>query len=336
MRACFHLLCVPCAVACSLMQPDGVGIERIDQTYSEGSIGPDRVRLELVDYGKGGVAKRTRQAIFDFGTGSLEPHSDSMEWMPAVLPFASYDAGGTFAGGVANVSWPSGGVRVLCALPNATSAMWFFSATLDRMLFVYSTGGGYGEHRLAACSADGMCVHGPAPSTLGVLDPSSSSIEVWDDQGLVGLPLLCCVCISHAYYTFPLQLSATEAPTLTPVGPLNTIGPSWIDAVTGEVWGAGGGYTGHADSLTVTRYNYRTHTTASMELTSEELDRFFDDGESGALSARVIVLIVAVAVVALAGALLALFKCQGKQCSQPAPQTPPPKGETSATLEPLP
>ena len=231
MRTLLGATIVTLIAACSLIEPKGIGISAIDQTYSLGSIGSNRVRLRLSDYSDG-TEQRSAQVILDFASKTLERHDDFMEWQPTLTGYVTDSAFGQIVvGSGVNVSWP-GRQFVLFALPDVMFAFWWHSAALDRIFIVYQNASTI-DYMVAACTSDGACVQGTAPVQPGLLD-SGHLVEVWDEERLVALPLMCCVCITAEYYTF--ELADDGRPVLISVPPLATLGPVWYDTASNEVW----------------------------------------------------------------------------------------------------
>ena len=285
---------------CSLQNEKGVSIAAIDQTSSFGSIGANRVRLRLIDW-QDSKPRRSAQAILDFATGTLEPHDNTMEWQPTVIAYEETANGAVVPGVGVNASWTgSDGVarRAVLPLPNVTEAWWWYSAAFDRVIVVHRDSA---EFHLAACTAAGACTHARDWSGHGgnVFDPTRAA-TAWDAEALVGLPLMCCVCITASYYTF--GLAADGSPQLTAVSALDTLGPSWYDPAADEVWTAPLQYTGYQPTLEVTRTNYATGTSETRALPAARVEALFP---SAGLAGWAIALIV-LGVLLVVGALAAL------------------------------
>lgn len=270
------------ASACSLSRGKGYGISNIDQTSSEGTSKHALVRLLFDKFDDDGNTIAQEQAIFDTSTGSLEPHDNTMEWMPTMWGYDDHSAPGAFNLTTQSVTVTIWGSSATFVLPNASAAIWWYSVSLQRILFVY---GGLSTFdlstfdRVASCTLDGTCVHSMAPPGIGYLDTSRPQAMVWDEEGLVGLPLMCCVCISWEYHTF--NLTADGALELMPVPPLNMMGVAWYDTAADEVWASRSAYTGYGDTLTVERYSYAHHQLETFEVPTVRVEQLFGGQAQG-------------------------------------------------------
>jgi len=297
LRRASALVFVAQASACSLLPGKGYSIGNIDQTSSDGSIGPNRVRLLFVKFDGDGNAVAQEQAIFDASNGSLEPHDSTMEWMPTLWGYDDRSAPGAFDLSTHAVTVTILGGTATFVLPNASAAIWWYSSSLQRVLFVYGSSLSTFDH-VASCTVNGTCVHSIAPPGIGYLDASRPQAMVWDEEGLVGFPLQCCVCLSWEYYTF--HLNAEGAPVLAPVPPLNQLRVDWYDTGADEVWASGSAYTGYGDALTVERYSYARHQLEIFEIPTASVEQLFgkDELEGWVMAVIVIASVLSVGLVA--------------------------------------
>merc|ERR1711861_77131 len=107
--------------ACSLAPPKGYGIANIDQTSSEGSLGPNHVRLLFDKFDDDGNTVAQEQAIFDASSGRLVPHDNTMDWMPTLWGYVT-TAPGAFNPTTQSVTVTISGSSATFVLPNASAA----------------------------------------------------------------------------------------------------------------------------------------------------------------------------------------------------------------------
>lgn len=312
------LILITYARGCSLRPPKGWTVGDIGLDSDNGRLPAGSVRLGLLNWNGDGTFRREAQVIVDFATGAVAPHDDTLEFMSQMDDFSTDTALGALeAGGRANVSWGAGGIRGggYGATGNGTfslrsdaagPSMWWYSESLATLFAVYEKNDANRSLALAACSiTTGACTYGPAPANSGYayawVSPTSSysGVRAWDDERLVGLPLVCCVCISFEYYTY--ELLADGTPALREVPALNALGAIVYDPSSNEVWEASGSTSDeYEDALTLQRYNYATHQAASVALPGTRVRAAVGDSGGGGLATGVVVLIVVVAVLVVA------------------------------------
>jgi hypothetical protein len=324
------LVLVGAVSACSLAPPSGWTVTQMALDSDQGSLAAGQIRLQLSEYAGSDdwSATREAQAVLDFDSGELVAHDASMEFMPRVLGYASDTAVGNLSAGVASVEWGpygvgAGGAGAIgsgsFALPTAASALWWYSPSLDRLFSIYEASGGV--FGIAACSnATGACMHASLSGTTPVIDWADGAVVAWDEERLVGVPLMCCVCTSYEYYAYALLDDGT--PSLTVVPALNQLGAVAYDAPADLVYAASGD-TGDGGAVTIARYNYATHETASVELTAARIRAIVPGIPAWAIA----LIIVGALVLVLAGSLLAakLLHARAKRRQQPMRSVPPPK-----------
>jgi len=299
------------SLACSLQPHKGIQISAIDQTSSRGRLSSNSVRLQL---SKPGIST---QVVLDFATGALTRHDDTLEFMPTVDGFVE-TASGTFDPliSTANVSWASSGAASV-VLPNASAAIWWYSGVHQKLFFAYRTAT---ASRVAACTpvatggtistANAACVHADAEGSHSFDFYESGAAQVWEGEGLVALPVPCCICISWDYYSFGLTgmsnaLGGALRPSLAWISPLSSLGPKHFDTGREEVWATDGADTGYADALLVTRYRYATRQSASVSLSDTDLAAAF--GDEGKPRRRWLRLLLPLGALAVVVAVVATF-----------------------------
>jgi len=183
-------------------------------------------------------------------------------------------------------------------------------ASLDRVLFVYKA---LARDYTAACKVDGACVHQIAPD-MDFYSPRRTDEQamVWDQKGLVRLPLMCCVCISWLHFTF--NLTAHGALELVAVPPLNVVGVAWYDTeVNPRVWTSAQTFTGYGDTLKVERYDFKHHLLESFEVPKSSIDALF----TSPLPAWALGLIVTASVLMVGLIVVAVCRAHRKQSKMP-------------------
>lgn len=291
-----RLLVLGCVGACSVAPPKGWGVSSIALDTEGGRTLTDGVRLEFKEWNDENEVVQVKQAVLDFPTGALTEHDSTFEFMPRVYGFVEDTAVGTLnrSTDTANVSWGTGGPSNAAGLfsggaagmasfvlPNASDglgAVWWYSASLERLFFVYDSGSG--GNTISACVAGsdgtvGACKHATGPAGyfdwFGRTLADRPKVLVWDDERLVGLPLPCCVCTSVEYYSF--SVGADGTPRLVVVDALNGRGPSLIQASAQTVWAASSGTTGDGDgTITISRYNYANAEASSVDLRLADIE----------------------------------------------------------------
>eukprot|EP00949_MAST-11_sp_MAST-11-sp1_P001612 g1612.t1 len=305
------LLAVRSTISCSLARPKGFKATRIGIDSDKGLLDRGKVRLELTEYARDNgddVVVRTMQAVFDIHTGDLQKHDSDMEFMPRMLGYVHDTAEGSpiDASGETNVSWSSLGLGTSVSgrpgstsasqhfsLPNAKRAMWWFSDSLDKIFAVYQIDDG--TLNLATCSHEtGTCLYevwSPSPQVVFSWPeyPSSNAAHIltWDEERLVGLPLMCCICKDHEFFTY--RLTELGKLALNAVSALNMGAESITayDTLQKEVWEASG-HTGDDGQITVRQESYADGVASTMPtqtISDAKLVAFFggsytDNGES--------------------------------------------------------
>lgn len=177
------------ALACSYLPPSGVAITAAGLHEEDG-----RLRLELTAFHEGNV-ERTAQALLDWASGALTRVDAPQVISPTVPNFVSQ----------APATLPS-------VLPfNMTTAVvvaTWSGVALGRVFVLYSENGGF-DLQLAICDADGACASSPAPDGIGPLETAGEAL-VWDEQNLIRLRRMCCMCASHVYVKY-------DATTIAPL-----------------------------------------------------------------------------------------------------------------------
>ena len=245
--------------ACSLLVSDSTTISRIGQNPEQGT---NRVRLGFTTF-QGGMPAQRADGILSTMPGStygiLHRYDGLMEWFPTIAGYVE-TANGTFDAttGTATLSFPGQAANSMLTqpfhLPNATYATWFYSARVDYVFIVYTTT--FSETRQATCQPSGSCVHSTfSGSSSYVQDTRSGPAPVWDSEGLVQLPLACCLCRSHEHYEFRLQGELS----LQAIDALDTsLGVAHYNLAEREIWASRGDFTEFGD-LVVTRVRYGQH-----------------------------------------------------------------------------
>jgi len=265
-------------------------VTNVARDSDQGLLPAGQVRLELAEYKDGGsfdVARRV-QGVYDIATAVLSEHDATMEFIPPILGYDDNTAIGSaiVSPGVANVSWGPRGIfgGVLGATgsatftlgPTAVRALWWYSPSLDRIFGVVADTSSNAV--LVACSnATGVCKLSAAPAELewSVLDFSDGIVRSWDSQRLVALPLMCCVCTTFVHFTYALD--GSEELSLQSVPALNSNAAVAYDIARSEVWQAEG-ETSNGGSLTITQYDYATHTPTSATLSAAQITEVFGSG----------------------------------------------------------
>jgi len=100
----------------------------------------------------------------------------------------------------------------------------FYSNNLERIYFVYTVEDEKDE--MASCdTVSGICdFSGPLQEYSGIDRSSDRSAAVYDSMQLVGLPVVCCICINYRYYQY------NESAILREIDVLSTVNPAVVDA----------------------------------------------------------------------------------------------------------
>jgi len=113
----------------------------------------------------------------------------------------------------------------------------FYSNNLERIYFVYTVEDEKDE--MASCDiVSGICdFSGPLQEYSGTDRSSDRSAAVYDSMQLVGLPVVCCICIDYRYYQY------NESAILREIDVLSTVNPAVVDPRNSVAY-ASAGYNG--------------------------------------------------------------------------------------------
>lgn len=341
------------ATACSMAIPKGFKVTNLGIDSDSGLLPEGKIRLEITEYigdTNFGVNRRG-QAILDIHTGNLQKHDSDLEFMPYVMGYVANTAmsSGSVTNGTANVSWSSSGTltseltgrhaaerSALFSIPGATEAFWWFSARLGKVCAVYKVASG--ALGLAVCSnVSSVCAHETWSTAPDVgfswpyeLSDEHDEVMVWDEEQIVGLPLMCCICRGHEYFTY--RLLENGKLSLTAVEALNVGMESAIayDTSQDRIWEASG-TTGYDEEITVRRESYAqgvTITTQTQSLSSAKLAQVVDGNDEGLVKqiyglpmwSIIVIAVVAILAVIIITAFWLLRTWRGRASSQQGKQ----------------
>ena len=322
------------AAACSMMPTAGWKVTESALNGDQGLLGPERLRLELINYGgdDGYEALSTVQAVLDISTGILQSHDATMEFMAPGCRYPNFmsataqvpqapdgSRSGLLTNGQANVSWAKSGEYITgdgsgtegsatFKIPGATSAVSWYSHALERLLAVYEDGSG--TLGLAACvNATGTCTTTSAAQAITSIiefNPDFGSVRVLDSERLVELPLRCCVCKS--FETFVYSLDGTGELQLSPVTAINDVinGGSCYDLDANEVWVTSGATGAECDgSIYIERYDYLSgQQTANVTITASDIHQVFGGSCGRAMPGWAVALVAVCGVVGCLGVVV--------------------------------
>jgi len=149
----------------------------------------------------------------------------------------------------------------------------FYSEKLQRLFFIYPTTDGLSS--VASCTTmtgSESCTFTEMEVDMFDIDKVSDNIKVYDSMQLVGLPVVCCLCVESHYYVFD------ESTILKKVDVLgNTIKPIAVDSRVSKAYAVLGGYGEDIgivfESITI---DNEIDTQVDVFMTSKELEDVFD------------------------------------------------------------
>eukprot|EP00815_Leptocylindrus_aporus_P009856 CAMPEP_0116068438 /NCGR_PEP_ID=MMETSP0322-20121206/11660_1 /TAXON_ID=163516 /ORGANISM="Leptocylindrus danicus var. apora, Strain B651" /LENGTH=355 /DNA_ID=CAMNT_0003555547 /DNA_START=16 /DNA_END=1080 /DNA_ORIENTATION=+ len=116
--------------------------------------------------------------------------------------------------------------------------IYFYSEAMGRFFFVYPSISS--AYKMASCTTDESLICSEMDDATDFFDVDKSAnhrIKVYDSLQLVGLPVVCCLCVEYHYFVFDENSLVKKVEVLG-----NALNPIAVDERVGMAYGVRGGY----------------------------------------------------------------------------------------------